>query len=419
MKLDEDQKADEELQAQEDQSLARADLAAGDGAVGGPRHPGVVVPVGQVVDRAAGAAHDQGADREERGQPPVRRRSLPHGREGQAPPAGEEQQPGADRPVEADQPQIGSRRRRRDPQRPMVGADVARVVSRVAGGDRRFPGRAHALVLNPARQKTRRCGVTDEAERIATRLYVEAELGEGAAVGLDHARAHYLRSVLRLARGARLALFNGRDGEWSARIDAIGKGWASLVVESRRRAQDAGPDIRLLFAPIKRARLDFLAEKAVELGVSALQPVFTRHCIVKRVNLERLRATAREAAEQCERLTLPEVQEARPLFDVMADWPPERRLLVCAEQGEPQPIGRLLAAAGTDPSARAAAWAILTGPEGGFARSELDGLMKLPFVTPVGLGPRVLRADTAALAALASWQALLGDGHRRPPFRDF
>ena len=256
-----------------------------------------------------------------------------------------------------------------------------------------------------------------EAERVETRLYVDAALAEGAAIGLDHARAHYLRSVLRLSRGARLALFNGRDGEWLARIDAIGKGWASLLVESRRRDQEPGPDIWLLFAPIKRARLDFLAEKAVELGISALIPVFTRHCVVKRVNLDRLAANAREAAEQCERLTLPEVREARPLFDVLGDWPPGRRLLVCAEQGGAQPIGAALAAAARDPEGRDAAWAVLTGPEGGFARSELDGLSNLPFVTPVGLGPRVLRADTAALAALACWQALLGDGARRPPFR--
>jgi 16S rRNA (uracil1498-N3)-methyltransferase len=266
-------------------------------------------------------------------------------------------------------------------------------------------------------QNSRRCGVTGATERIETRLFVEADLAAGAAVGLDHARAHFLRSVLRLKRGATLAVFNGRDGEWLARLDAIGKGWASLIIGDRLREQEAGPDLWLAFAPIKRARLDFLVEKAVELGVSALCPVLTRHCVVQRVNLERLAANAREAAEQCERLSVPEVREPRRLCDLVDDWPAERRLLVCAESGPAEPIAEVLAAAARDPAAGQAGWAIATGPEGGFARSELDGLRKLPFVTPVGLGPRVLRADTAALVALACWQAFRGDGAERPPFR--
>ncbi|MEE8535699.1 MAG: 16S rRNA (uracil(1498)-N(3))-methyltransferase [Kiloniellales bacterium] len=259
--------------------------------------------------------------------------------------------------------------------------------------------------------------MTDGRERVETRLYVEADLSDGAAVGLDPARAHFLRSVLRLKRGAALAVFNGRDGEWLARIDAMGKGWASLLVETRRREQEAGPDLWLVFAPIKRARLDFLVEKSVELGVSALCPVLTQHCVVQRVNLERLAANAREAAEQCERLNVPEVREPRRLTDLVGEWPADRRLLVCAESGPAEPIAEVLAAAVGDPAARRAGWAVATGPEGGFTRSELDGLRKLPFVTLVGLGPRVLRADTAALAALACWQAFRGDGAERPPFR--
>ncbi len=253
-------------------------------------------------------------------------------------------------------------------------------------------------------------------EDIETRLYLEADLDRGRELGLDHARAHYLRSVLRLQRGARLAVFNGRDGEWLARIDALGKGWCSLQVESRRRAPESEPDLWLVFAPIKRARIDFLAEKASELGISRLQPVITRHTTVTRVNCARLDANVRAAAEQCGRLSVPEVQAPLPLEAVIAAWPPERRLLLCAEAGRARPIAEALAeVAAAGQAAGTAPWAVLVGPEGGFAQSELDALGELPFVTPVGLGPRLLRADTAALAALACWQALLGDGGLRPP----
>lgn len=256
------------------------------------------------------------------------------------------------------------------------------------------------------------------AEKIATRLYLEEPLAAGREVGLDHARAHFLRSVLRLSRDARVALFNPRDGEWLARIDALGKGWCSLEVLERRRGPEPAPDLWLVFAPIKRARIDFLAEKATELGCSVLQPVETRFTAVSRVNTERLAANAREAAEQCGRLSVPEVRAPRELGALIADWPSERRLLVCAETGAARPIAEVLAEAsrglgdgGPGP------WAVLTGPEGGLAESELDALNDLPFVTAVGLGPRLLRADTAALAALACWQALLGDGRSRPPGR--
>ena len=251
------------------------------------------------------------------------------------------------------------------------------------------------------------------AARIETRLYLEDDLGEGRTLGLDHARAHFLRTVLRLSRGAELALFNGRDGEWLARIDGLGKGWASLVVERRLREQDAAPDLWLVFAPIKRARLDFLVEKATELGVARLQPVMTQYTAVSRVNTERLAANAREAAEQCGRLSVPEVMAPKRLFDLLAHWPAERRVLLCAESGEARPIAEALSdQAAEAPEPRPAA--VMTGPEGGYAPAELDALRKLPFVTPIGLGPRVLRADTAALAALACWQAALGDGRRRP-----
>nr|WP_242480596.1 16S rRNA (uracil(1498)-N(3))-methyltransferase [Rhodovibrio sodomensis] len=259
--------------------------------------------------------------------------------------------------------------------------------------------------------------------RIATRLCVDAPLGAGQTVGLAPQQAHYLRTVLRLSTGADLALFNGRDGEWRARIDALGKGWASLAVIDQRRAQQPEPDVWLVFAPIKRARLDFLVEKACELGAARLLPVFTQNTDVSRVNCERLRANCREAAEQCERLSVPEVAEPTGLRDLLADWPADRHLLVAAESGHAPPVAEALARAREQAGGRAgvpasaAPWAVLVGPEGGFTEAELDALSKLPFVTAAGLGPRVLRADTAGIALLACWQAWLGDGDARPPFR--
>lgn len=256
------------------------------------------------------------------------------------------------------------------------------------------------------------------AAKIETRLHVGAHIEAGTALGLDHAGAHFLRSVLRLKPGAMLAVFNGQDGEWLARIDGIGKGWCSLEVTELRRLPEPEPDLWLVFAPIKRARLDFVAEKAVELGCSLLQPVFTRYTDVSRVNSERLAANAREAAEQCERMSLPAVRDVVGLDELLANWPPERRILLCAESGAAQPIADVLQAirAG-DGDAGRGPWAVMTGPEGGFTKGELDALTKLPFVTPVGLGPRILRADTAAVAALACWQAVLGDWEKRPSNR--
>ena len=251
--------------------------------------------------------------------------------------------------------------------------------------------------------------------KIATRLHVDQGLSEGQTLGLDHARSHFLRSVLRLAQGARLAVFNGTDGEWLAEIEGLGKGWCSLKLLEQRRVAEPEPDLWLVFAPIKRARIDFMAEKATELGCSLLQPMMTRFTAVSRVNEERLAANAREAAEQCERLTVPEVRETVSFAKLLTDWPAERRLLVCAEWGEARPVAEALMAIRAESGGKAQPWAVMTGPEGGFAESELDALRKLPFVTPVGLGPRILRADTAALAAIACWQAVLGDGARRPP----
>ncbi len=253
--------------------------------------------------------------------------------------------------------------------------------------------------------------------RTETRLFIDDDLAEGRELGLDHAQSHYLRSVLRLRRGALVAVFNPRDGEWLARIDGLGKGWCSLALERRLREPAPEADVWLVFAPIKRARIDFLAEKAAELGAAVLQPVITRHTAVSRVNTERLAANAREGAELCGRLSVPEVREPLDFGTLLASWPTTRRLLVCAEAGAAQPIGDVLRAAAERPGAAQEPWAIMTGPEGGYAESELDALRQVPFATPVGLGPRLLRADTAAVAALATWQALLGDVTGRPAWR--
>lgn len=240
--------------------------------------------------------------------------------------------------------------------------------------------------------------------RAETRLHVDDTLATGTTVGLDAERAHFLKHVLRLGPGAAVSLFNGRDGEFLAKIDAVAKSGASLTVERQTRPAAAEVDLWLVFAPIKFGRIDFLAQKATELGVSRLLPVFTRYTAVDRVNTERMAANAIEAAEQTQRLSVPTVDAATTLDRAIGDWPRDRRLYVCAEFGTVQPAATAFAAHG-----RGVPAAILVGPEGGFERGELDALVKLPFVTAVGLGPRVLRADTAALAALAVWQAVAGD----------
>lgn len=245
-------------------------------------------------------------------------------------------------------------------------------------------------------------------KNIQTRLYVAADLAPGAAVALDAERAHYLGNVLRLKSGAPIALFNGRDGEFAARIDALGKGKAAATAGERLRPQPDPPrpaaDLWLLFAPIKRGHIDFLAEKATELGVTLLQPVLTRHTAVDRVNINRLRANAVEAVQQCGGLSVPEVREAVTLQRAFADWPKERKLYLCAEKGRAAPLAEAAARHPADAPA-----AIFTGPEGGFHDDELDALKLLPFVTPVALGPLVMRADTAAVAAVAVFHAAAGN----------
>ena len=246
-----------------------------------------------------------------------------------------------------------------------------------------------------------------------SRLYVEADLAAGLEAPLDEAQVHYLRHVMRRPDGAPLLLFNGRDGEWRATLEGHGKKAAAARVGERTREQTAEPDIWLCFAPLKRARIDYVAEKATELGAAVLQPVLTHHTAVDRVNVERLRANAIEAAEQTERLSVPEVRAPIDLSRLLGEWPAGRRLLVCDETGGGPPIADSLA--GLDEAGRTAPWAIVVGPEGGFDATELAALRRIKDVMAVGLGPRILRADTAALAALACWQSLVGDWRQPTP----
>ncbi len=239
---------------------------------------------------------------------------------------------------------------------------------------------------------------------VRARVFVDAPLAAGAEVALDAAQTHRLRNVLRLAPGDVVALFNGRDGEWTAAIMTLAKNGSRVAVVERRRPQRAEPDLWLLFAPVKHARIDYLAQKAAELGCSRLQPVMTEFTMVSRVNTERLAANALEAAQQTGRLSVPDVMEPTTLAAALDGWNSGRRIMMCDESGGGVPVATALA--GVE---RGGPWAVLIGPEGGFAARELDGLRKLPFVMPVSLGPRLLRADTAAVAALACWQAVLGD----------
>ncbi len=251
-----------------------------------------------------------------------------------------------------------------------------------------------------------------EDRRAKPRLYVGVDLAIGVTVELESAQAHYLRNVLRLTQGRHVVLFNGRDGEFQAEIATLGRNTCALALGHRLRPQDEPSGPRLFFAPVKRARLEFTVEKATEMGVDLLQPVITRRTIVHRLNADRLRAIAVEAAEQCERITLPTLAEPIALSSLPTAWPQGRHLLICAERGSAVPIAE--AALNWR---RSLALDVLIGPEGGFDEAELDALAKLSFATLVGLGPRILRADTAAIAALSVVQSLAGDASGRPPYR--
>lgn len=243
------------------------------------------------------------------------------------------------------------------------------------------------------------------------RLFVDAPLLTGETVTLEKSQIHYLKNVLRLAPGASVALFNGRDGEWQGALVFDGKAGAATL-ESRRRPQEETKGPGLIFAPIKKGPVEILAQKATELGVSRLLPTVTEFTDVVRLNPARLQATAIEAAEQCDRLSVPEIDEPQPLAKRLRDWPVGTRLLLAAEAGAARPIADVLGEFSENRDG--GDWALAVGPAGGFSPAEHAMLRELPFVIPVGLGPRLLKAETAAIAALACWQSMLGDWDGRP-----
>jgi 16S rRNA (uracil1498-N3)-methyltransferase len=235
------------------------------------------------------------------------------------------------------------------------------------------------------------------------RLYVPDDLAEGRGVEPNSAQTHYLVNVLRLGEGAEILLFNGSDGEWRTTLAQAGKKKVTLTPVEQTRKQPPLPDLLYCFAPLKQGRLDYLVQKAVEMGAGALQPVITQHTQVARLGLDRLQANAIEAAEQCGILAVPQVREPVKLERLLADWEAGRRLIFCDEDaGTNNPLPALQAI-------EERRLGLLVGPEGGFSDAERKELRALPFVTAIPLGPRILRADTAAVAALAVVQAAIGD----------
>ncbi|RJT24921.1 16S rRNA (uracil(1498)-N(3))-methyltransferase [Chakrabartia godavariana] len=231
------------------------------------------------------------------------------------------------------------------------------------------------------------------------RLYVDDVLADGVDVRIAGGQAHYLSNVMRLKDGAPVKLFDDRTGEWLAEVSATGKRDMVLRVVAQLRPREAVPDLWLLAAPVKKARLDMVVEKACELGVALYRPVITRRTIIERLNMHRLQATMVEAAEQCGRTALPRIEEAVKLPALLRDWPEARTLYFADEEGG-VPFAR---------AAKPGPAAILVGPEGGFDAEERAAIKALPQAVGVSLGPRILRAETAAIAALSLWMAIAGD----------
>ena len=234
------------------------------------------------------------------------------------------------------------------------------------------------------------------------RLYIDAELSAGAEPVPSGGQSHYLSQVMRMGVGQLVHVFNGRDGEWACEITSASRKRCTLQAIHQSRPQQLEPDVWLAFAPVKKTGTDFIIEKSTELGVARLQPVFTKQTQTTRLKTERMISNAVEAAEQCERLTLPEVMEPVDLRNLLRDWPSERHLFVLNETGAGRPLALQI-------SDNPGPCGFLTGPEGGFSADELELFEKYDNLISVGLGPRILRAETAALASLACWQSLAGD----------
>jgi 16S rRNA (uracil1498-N3)-methyltransferase len=243
------------------------------------------------------------------------------------------------------------------------------------------------------------------------RLYTNQPLSAGSSIELSSENVHYLSNVMRKKAGYQLELFNGKDGQWLGEIESLQKKSGQVRILNQTRMQKPEPDIWLCFAPVKNAPINNLVEKATELGVSVLQPVITNRTIVNRVNTERLVANVMDASQQCERLTLPTVQEPLKLEKLLENWDISRKLILCDESGKGQTIIPALQALKQTPCA------ILIGPEGGFSQTEFEIMRNKPYIIPVSMGPRILRADTAAIAALTCVQSILGDWDEPPNFK--
>lgn len=239
------------------------------------------------------------------------------------------------------------------------------------------------------------------------RLFTPEPLVEGQEISLPADQTRYLTRVMRLEAGAIVRVFNGQDGEWRCALAGTPKS-AVLIPQQQVRPQHSGPDLTLLFAPIKKARTDFIVEKATELGVRTIQPVFTDYCQTNRVRIDRFESLAIEASEQTERMDIPNIYEARALPKVLSEWDAHRPLIFCDESAQAAPLANYSKHLHEKPAG------VLIGPEGGFSPKEREMLRSLDFVMPITLGPRILRAETAVVSALTLWQSLVGDWQKSP-----
>lgn len=244
------------------------------------------------------------------------------------------------------------------------------------------------------------------------RLFTTLSLQQGANIELTKEQAHYLSNVMRKKEGNNILIFNGKDGEWRADITSCGKKSCDVLIMEQTKPQAPSPDIWLCFAPVKNAPINNIIRQATEIGVSRLVPVITRRTVVSRVNVERLEANVIEAAEQSHRITLPEVFEPVALDKLISSWDSTRKLILCDESGGGESMHKVL-----KDMDKGGKYAVLIGPEGGFDVSEFAYLRKQPYIVPVGMGPRILRADTASIVALAGVFSVLGDWDAKPGFK--